>query len=53
QVLMIAADNASSNDTMVAELGDILPCFGGETNRTRCFLHIVNLVVKLFPREFD
>jgi hypothetical protein len=27
-----AADNASSNDILVAELAKILPSFGGETN---------------------
>lgn len=49
----ITADNASSNDTLVDELAKILPRFGGETNRTRCFLHIVNLVAKSLLREFD
>ncbi|KAG1768436.1 hypothetical protein EV702DRAFT_979444, partial [Suillus placidus] len=41
QMLNVAADNTSSNDTLIAELAKILPCFGGKTNRTRCFLHIV------------
>lgn len=53
QMLNVAADNASSNDTLVAELAKILPSFGGETNRTRCFLHIVNLVAKSLLREFE
>ena len=52
-MLNITADNASSNDTLVEELTKILPHFGGQTNRTRCFLHIVNLVAKSLLREFD
>ncbi|KAG1734376.1 uncharacterized protein EDB91DRAFT_1037205, partial [Suillus paluster] len=53
KILIVAADNASSNDTLVAELATILPKFGGETNWSRCFLHIVNLVAKSLLREFD
>ncbi|KAG2110884.1 uncharacterized protein F5147DRAFT_553443, partial [Suillus discolor] len=53
QILIIAADNASSNDMLIAELAKILPKFGGETNRSRCFLHIVNLVAKSLLREFE
>jgi hypothetical protein len=52
-MLSITADNASSNDTLVAELADRVAYFAGDTNRTRCFLHIVNLVAKSLIREFD
>jgi hypothetical protein len=52
-MLSITADNGSSNDTLVAELADRVAHFAGDTNRTRCFLHIVNLVVKSLIHEFD
>ncbi|KAG1722531.1 hypothetical protein EDD22DRAFT_760423, partial [Suillus occidentalis] len=52
-ILSITCDNASNNDTMVNELSDLLEDFPGETNRTRCFLHIVNLVAKTLIRQFD
>jgi hypothetical protein len=39
---------------MVKELEDgALPGFGGETNRTRCFDHIVNIVGRTVVRQFD
>ncbi|KAG2115548.1 hypothetical protein BD769DRAFT_1289588, partial [Suillus cothurnatus] len=53
QILSVTADNMSSNDTLVTELVDLVPHFAGETSRTQCFLHIVNLVAKSSLREFD
>ncbi|KAH7926228.1 hypothetical protein BV22DRAFT_990314, partial [Leucogyrophana mollusca] len=53
QILSVTADNASSNDTMTTELASLVPTFSGESTRTRCFLHIVNLVAKSIIREFD
>ncbi|KAG2737548.1 hypothetical protein P692DRAFT_201670425, partial [Suillus brevipes Sb2] len=53
QILSITADNAASNETMVAELAELVPHFSGPSSRTRCFLHIVNLVAKSLIREFD
>lgn len=38
---------------MTAELGDLVAHFGGEPARTRCFLHVVNLVAKSLIKEFD
>lgn len=38
---------------MTAELADLLAHFGGETGRTRCFLHVINLVAKMLIRQFD
>jgi hypothetical protein len=38
---------------MVNELSDVLEDFPGETNRTQCFLHIVNIVAKTLIRQFD
>jgi hypothetical protein len=38
---------------MVDELEVTLPGFGGETNRTRCFDHIINLVARMVVRRFD
>ncbi|KAG1760280.1 hypothetical protein EDD22DRAFT_757666, partial [Suillus occidentalis] len=52
-ILSVICDNASNNDTMVNELSDLLEDFPGETNRTRCFLHIINLVAKTLIRQFD
>jgi hypothetical protein len=52
-MLSITADNASNNDTMIDELSKLLRDFPGEANRTRCFLHIVNLVAKQLLKQFD
>lgn len=38
---------------MIAELADIVEEFPGAENQTRCFLHILNLVVKSIIRQFD
>jgi hypothetical protein len=38
---------------MIAELADIVEEFPGAKNQTRCFLHIINLVVKSIIRQFD
>jgi hypothetical protein len=38
---------------MINELADLLDDFPGETNRTRCFAHILNLVAKSIIRQFD
>lgn len=38
---------------MIAELADIVEEFLGAENQTRCFLHILNLVVKSIIRQFD
>ncbi|KAF8814887.1 hypothetical protein BYT27DRAFT_7038919, partial [Phlegmacium glaucopus] len=38
---------------MVDELEDLLESFPGAANRTRCFTHILNLVVKSIIRQFD
>ena len=53
QILSITADNASSNDTLTTELADCIAHFGGPTTRTRCFLHVINLVVKSLIKQFD
>jgi hypothetical protein len=52
-MLSVTVDNASSNDTLVTELADRNAHFAGDMSRTRCFLHIVNLVAKSLIREFD
>ena len=52
QILSITCDNAFCNDTMVGELDNDLPDFSDE-NRTRCFLHIINLVAKMLLKQFD
>ncbi|KAG2342365.1 hypothetical protein BDR05DRAFT_886472 [Suillus weaverae] len=53
QILSITADNASSNNTMITELADMVGHFGGKTAWTCCFLHIVNLIAKSLLKQFD
>ncbi|KIL55792.1 hypothetical protein M378DRAFT_53553, partial [Amanita muscaria Koide BX008] len=53
KILSITCDNASNNDTMIEELEDLVAAFPGETNRTRCFAHIINLVAKSVLQQFD
>ncbi|KAG2741586.1 hypothetical protein P692DRAFT_201672538, partial [Suillus brevipes Sb2] len=53
QILSITCDNASNNDTMIGKLSGKVLEFGGATTHMRCFLHTVNLVVKLLIREFN
>jgi hypothetical protein len=38
---------------MIAELADLLDGFPGAANQTRCFLHVINLVVKSIIKQFD
>ena len=38
---------------MVEALKDLLEIFPGESNRTRCFDHIVNLIAKSVIQQFD
>ena len=38
---------------MIAELAKLVEEFLGAANQTRCFLHILNLVVKSIIRQFD
>lgn len=38
---------------MVEELDILIDDFAGPANQTRCFLHILNLVVKSIIRQFD
>ena len=49
----MTADNASSNDTMTDELAGLIVHFGGDLTRTRCLLHVINLVAKTVMKEFD
>jgi len=53
KILSITCDNASNNDTMIEELAVLIDDFPGPANQTRCFLHILNLVVKSIIRQFD
>lgn len=53
QILAVTCDNASANDTMVTELEDKTPHFGGQSTRARCFLHVTNLVAKTMVKTFD
>jgi hypothetical protein len=38
---------------MITELANLLDDFPGPANQTRCFTHILNLVVKSVIRQFD
>ena len=38
---------------MIQELGHLIDDFPGPANQTRCFLHILNLVVQSIIRQFD
>jgi hypothetical protein len=53
EILSITSDNASNNDTMIAELADLIDEFPGPANQTRCFAHIINLVVKSIMHQFE
>lgn len=49
----MTCDNASANDAMIDALAELVVAFPGAANRTRCFTHILNLVVKVILRQFD
>ena len=53
EILSITCDNASNNDTMIKELANLIDEFPGPVNQTRCFTHVLNLVVKSIIRQFD
>jgi hypothetical protein len=38
---------------MINALAELVVAFPGAANRTRCFTHILNLVVKVILRQFD
>lgn len=38
---------------MIDKLADLLDDFPGPANQTRCFTHVLNLVVKSIIRQFD
>ena len=46
-------DNASNNNRMIDKLAGQLVDFPGAPNRTRCFTHILNLVVKSVMCQFN
>jgi hypothetical protein len=49
----VSCDNASNNDSMIDKLSDLVTEFPGAANHTRCFLHVLNLVVKSIIKQFD
>ena len=49
----MTANNTSANDTMVTELADLVAHFGGKSMCMRCFLHVINLVVKTVIKVFN
>ena len=38
---------------MIDTLAELVVAFPGAANRTRCFTHILNLVIKVMLRQFD
>ena len=38
---------------MITELASLIDDFPGSENQTRCFTHVLNLVVKSIIRQFD
>jgi hypothetical protein len=52
QMLSVTCDNASCNNTMVAEINEQVEEFS-EVNHIQCFMHIVNLVAKSLLKQFD
>ena len=53
QILSIICNNALPNDAMIDALADLVIAFPGAANQTRCFTHILNLVVKVILCQFD
>jgi len=53
KILSITCDNATNNDKMIRQLSHLLENFPGAANQTRCFTHILNLVVKSILKQFD
>ena len=53
KILSVTCDNASNNDTMITELASLIDDFPGSENQTRCFTHVLNLVVKSIIWQFD
>ena len=49
----MTCDNATNNDDMVQKLEEKVHNFDGAAVRSRCFLHITNLVAKSLMRLFD
>jgi hypothetical protein len=52
-VLSVTCNNVSVNDVMIDKMEYLLTDFPGATNRTQCFAHILNLVVKTIMKCFD
>jgi hypothetical protein len=53
KILSVSCDNASANNVMIDHLAILNDDFPGSSNRTRCFAHIINLVVKSILKQFD
>ena len=51
QLLVLAADNAGNNLTMIRHLKTLLLTWGGRTMYVRCFGHILNLSCKVCSSE--
>src|SRR5260370_16558524 len=47
------SDNEDKKEKGNGEVADLLDEFPGPANQTRCFMHVLNLVVKSIIRQFD
>ncbi|KAF8909285.1 hypothetical protein CPB84DRAFT_1673450, partial [Gymnopilus junonius] len=47
KIMGFMADNVSNNDTLVAELANLVPGFSGLEYHVHCFAHILNLIIKV------
>ncbi|KAF9226859.1 hypothetical protein BS17DRAFT_660413, partial [Gyrodon lividus] len=52
-ILGVTCNNAANNDVMIHELLTLVLTFGGSASHTQCFLHMVNLIVKMLICQFD
>jgi hypothetical protein len=53
KILSVTCNNTSANNTMVEELELNVDMFNGQASRTRCILHIGNLVAKTMIKQFN
>lgn len=53
KLLGVTCNNTSNNDRMIERMADLIPGFGGQMTRVRCFAHVLNLVAKSLISQFD
>lgn len=53
KLLGVTCNNTSNNDQMIERMADLIPGFGGQMTRVRCFAHILNFIAKSLILQFD